>query len=71
MIAPLETARLELRPLELADAEQVQKLFSNWDIKYLANRVPWPFPDDGALIYYRDDALPAIFVATSGIGRCA
>ena len=57
----LETRRLYLRPLELADAEQVQKLFPHWEIvKYLAKRFPWPFPEDRALTYYRDDALPAI-----------
>jgi RimJ/RimL family protein N-acetyltransferase len=57
----LETPRLELRPLELADAEQAQRLFPKWEIvKYLANRVPWPYPEDGALTYYRDDALPAM-----------
>ena len=59
--ARLETPRLELRPLELADAEQTQRLFPKWEIvKFLASRVPWPYPDDGALTYYRDDALPAM-----------
>jgi hypothetical protein len=34
-----ETPRLALRPLELADAEQAQKLFPTWEIvKFLANR---------------------------------
>src|ERR1700675_4623313 len=57
----LETPRLYLRPLELADAAQVQKLFPHWEIvKYLAKRCPWPYPEDGALAYYRDVALPAI-----------
>jgi len=57
----LETPRLDLRPLELADAEPAQRLFPKWEIvKYLANRVPWPYPDEGALPYYRDDALPAM-----------
>jgi RimJ/RimL family protein N-acetyltransferase len=61
MIVLLETPRLKLRPLELADAEQTQKLFPHWEIvKYLASRVPWPYPDDGALTYYRDNALPAM-----------
>lgn len=61
MVPALETARLILRPLELADAEQVQKLFPKWEIvQFLANRVPWPYPEDGALTYYRDDALPAM-----------
>jgi ribosomal-protein-alanine N-acetyltransferase len=57
----LETARLWLRPLQLSDAEQVQKLFPRWEIvKYLNARVPWPFPEDGVHTYYRDIALPAI-----------
>lgn len=57
----LATPRLELHPLELADAEPAQRLFPHWEIvQFLANRVPWPYPDDGALTYYRDDALPAI-----------
>ena len=61
MIAWLETTRLELRPVELADAEQTQRLFPKWEIvRFLANHVPWPYPDNGALTYYRDSALPAI-----------
>jgi ribosomal-protein-alanine N-acetyltransferase len=61
MIHPLETARLLLRPLELADAEQTQQLLPRWEIvRYLANVVPWPYPADGALSYYRDVALPAM-----------
>jgi ribosomal-protein-alanine N-acetyltransferase len=57
----LETARLLLRPIELADAEQIQAIFPNWEIvKYLANKVPWPYPPDGALTFLRDHALPAI-----------
>jgi [ribosomal protein S5]-alanine N-acetyltransferase len=36
MIPTLETARLILRPLELADADQAQVLFPQWDIvRYL------------------------------------
>jgi [ribosomal protein S5]-alanine N-acetyltransferase len=57
----LKTARLELRPLELADAEAAQKLFPHWEIvKYLNSRVPWPYPDDGALMHYRDHVLPGM-----------
>jgi ribosomal-protein-alanine N-acetyltransferase len=59
MIPRLETPRLELRPLELADAEQTQLLFPTWEVvRFLAKHVPWPYPADGALTYYRDDALP-------------
>jgi [ribosomal protein S5]-alanine N-acetyltransferase len=57
----LETERLWLRPLELADAEQIQVLFPHLEVvQYLAARVPWPYPHDGALTYCRDIALPAI-----------
>ena len=61
MIPRLETPRLELRALELADAEQTQRLFPQWEIvRLLANHVPWPYPDDGAWTYYHNDALPAM-----------
>jgi hypothetical protein len=60
-IRPLETFRLRLRPLELADASQAQVLFPQWEIvRYLARVVPWPYPDDGVLTSYRDHALPAM-----------
>jgi ribosomal-protein-alanine N-acetyltransferase len=61
MTPRLETARLVLLPLDLADAEQVQRLFAQWEIvRYLNALVPWPYPSDGALTYIRDQALPAI-----------
>ena len=61
MTPALETSSLLLRPLELADAAQVQILFPHWEIvRYLANKVPWPYPPDGAYTFYRDVALPAI-----------
>jgi ribosomal-protein-alanine N-acetyltransferase len=57
----LHTARLLLRPLQLADASQTQLLFPHWEIvKHLNAVVPWPYPADGALTFYRDAALPAI-----------
>ncbi|MGB6359156.1 MAG: GNAT family N-acetyltransferase, partial [Candidatus Acidiferrales bacterium] len=57
----LETPHLLLRPLELADSEQIQILFPHWQIvRYLANRIPWPYPGDGALQYVRDMALPGM-----------
>ena len=61
MVPALETERLFLRPLELSDADQVQRLFPQWEVvKYLNAVVPWPYPPDGALTYYRDRALPAM-----------
>jgi len=60
MTPQLETARLRLRPLELADAEQAQALFAQWEVvRYLSDKVPWPYPPDGAYKFYRDVALPA------------
>jgi len=61
MLATLETPRLILRPLELADAEPVQRLFPRWEIvRYLNAIVPWPFPEGAALAHIRDSALPAM-----------
>lgn len=55
----LETPRLLLRPLELADAEATQRLFPHWEIvRYMNAAIPWPYPPDGALTFYRDVALP-------------
>ena len=65
MIATLQTLRLLLVPLTwqtlAEDAAQVQPLFAQWEIiQHLNAKVPWPYPPDGALTYYRDLALPAI-----------
>lgn len=61
MIRPLETRRLLLRPLQLEDAEDSERLFPQWEIvKYLTSAVPWPFPKGTALPRYRDIILPAI-----------
>lgn len=57
----LHTDRLVLRPLQLSDAPQTQRLFPHWEIvKFLNAVVPWPYPADGALTYYRDVTLPAV-----------
>lgn len=61
VISTLQTSRLVLRPLELADAPQIQAIFPQWQIvRYLASYVPWPYPKDGALTFCRDVALPAM-----------
>jgi [ribosomal protein S5]-alanine N-acetyltransferase len=61
MTPTLETSRLILRPLELADASQTQVLFAHWEVvRYLTNLVPWPYPPDGAYTFYRDVTLPAV-----------
>jgi hypothetical protein len=59
MIAALETNRLVLRPVQLADAEQTQFLLPQWEmVKFMGARIPWPYPADGAFTYYRDVAIP-------------
>jgi ribosomal-protein-alanine N-acetyltransferase len=61
MTPELETERLVLRPLQLADAEQTQRLFPQWEIvKFLIATVPWPYPAGRVLEWYRDTILPAI-----------
>ncbi|WP_411384239.1 GNAT family N-acetyltransferase [Pseudomonas sp. L7] len=57
----LYTERLVLTPLQLEDAPAIQQLFPQWEVvRYLDRRVPWPYPEDGALVYVRDIALPAM-----------
>ena len=61
MIAALETDRLVLQPLQLADAEQSQLLLPQWEmVKFMGARIPWPYPADGAFTYYRDVAIPGM-----------
>lgn len=55
----LETARLILRPVTLADAPAIQRLFPQWAVvRYLHARIPWPYPADGARTHLRDVVLP-------------
>lgn len=61
MLIEGRTSRLLLRPLCIDDAEQIQAEFPRWEIvRFLLNRVPWPYPPDGALCFIRDHALPAM-----------
>ncbi len=57
----LETRRLVLRPLQVSDAEPIQALFPHWPIvRLMSAGIPWPYPEDGALTFIRDVALPAM-----------
>lgn len=59
------TPRLVLKPLESADALQIQRLFPRWEIvRYLVNSVPWPFPDGAAQSYVDNVALAAVAQGT-------
>jgi RimJ/RimL family protein N-acetyltransferase len=61
MTPVLETNRLILRPLQLDDAPTTQVFFPHWEIvRFLNHKVPWPYPADGALQFYRDVALPGV-----------
>lgn len=55
----LETDRLIVRPLTLDDAPAVQKYFNDWEIiKNFSKVVPWPYPDNGAEDFIKNNALP-------------
>ncbi|KTE03462.1 acetyltransferase [Sphingopyxis sp. H038] len=57
----LTTETLLLRPLVLEDHSAIQAIFPQWQIvRHLNPFVPWPYPDDGALTFVRDVALPAM-----------
>lgn len=61
MIPTLETPRLILRPLSLEDVPAIQKHFPQWEVvKYMPLTVPWPYPEDGALSFVRDHAIPGM-----------
>ena len=56
----LETKRLILRPVTIDDAPDVQRLISNYEIVRYMGSIPWPYPADGALQFYRERHLPKI-----------
>jgi ribosomal-protein-alanine N-acetyltransferase len=50
----IQTQRLILRPLAVSDAPAIQRHFNNWNIiQNLASVVPWPYPDDGAATFIK------------------
>ncbi len=61
MVPTIETNRLTLRPLSLDDAPATQRYFPHWEIvRYLSAKVPWPYPEDGAVQFIRNVAIPAM-----------
>ena len=55
----LETPRLVLRPMTLADAPMVQAEFPRWEvIRYFPKKIPWPYPADGAQRWLENTVLP-------------
>jgi len=62
-----ETERLILKGLSIEDAPNYQKHFADYEvIQHLSTRVPWPYPEDGALKFIKDFVLP-----NQGKGRWA
>ncbi len=54
-----ETRRLLLRGVTLEDAPAYQKHFVNYEvISQLSDRVPWPYPENGAEYFIRTQILP-------------
>lgn len=57
----LFTDRLVLRALSLDDADAIQRTFAQWEVvRFLADKVPWPYPADGARQFLQNAALPAM-----------
>ncbi len=57
-VPDLQTSRLILRTMELADAPAVQAVFPQWSIVRFLSTVPWPYPADGAETFIRGVVLP-------------
>lgn len=75
MVHALETSRLLLEPLTLADAGELQRVFPQWEIvRWLDATVPWPYPEDGARFFIEQIVLPQMQAGTGwhwGIRRRA
>ncbi|HEX2751510.1 MAG TPA: GNAT family N-acetyltransferase [Alphaproteobacteria bacterium] len=58
----IETERLVLRPLAMADHAAIQKHFPHWEIvQHLSGHaIKWPYPADGAQKFLQNIALPAM-----------
>lgn len=43
------------------DAPAIQKHFAQWEIiRHLSTLVPWPYPEDGAISFLRQNLLPRV-----------
>lgn len=50
----IDTPRLHLRPVVESDVPNIQRHFAHWDIiQHLLTVVPWPYPDDGAMTFFK------------------
>jgi RimJ/RimL family protein N-acetyltransferase len=58
-VATLQTQRLTIRPLQESDIPAVQRNFEDWEtVRFLTSAVPWPYPPNGAMQWYRDVVVP-------------
>jgi ribosomal-protein-alanine N-acetyltransferase len=75
----IQTQRLILRPLAVSDAPAIQRHFNNWNIiQNLASVVPWPYPDDGAATFIKqqlekiaagEESYQSVLILKSGDGQ--
>ena len=45
---PLETRRLELRPVTVGDTRALHALYDDWEVARWLSRLPWPFTPESA-----------------------
>jgi RimJ/RimL family protein N-acetyltransferase len=53
-IPKLETERLVLRQVSLADIPTVQRLLDDWELARFMSEITWPFPADGGEKYVKE-----------------
>src|SRR3954449_149931 len=51
---PLETERLILRPLAMADAPAVERLAGEWEVARFTGNIPHPYPPGGAAAWIQE-----------------
>ena len=51
---PLETERLILRPLALADAPVIERLAGEWEVARFTGNIPHPYPPGTAAAWIKD-----------------
>ena len=54
----LQTERLSLRAIRASDVPTIQREFGRWAIiKNMTTQCPWPYPEDGAKLWYENSVL--------------
>jgi ribosomal-protein-alanine N-acetyltransferase len=58
-VPDLKTERLLLRDISVRDAESYELHFVDYEvIRYLSDRVPWPYPTEGIADFIRNQIMP-------------